>query len=146
MAKNKPKRKRPQQHDDPQQQMIGWSTIPGRRLDVDIADSHKKASDSGVAVAKKEHHHHHSDSSDDDSFNNSDSEDDDEDYLNTTNWTSSHYEDEDTEKFNKTAEAEFWDPNPKAASNKFDVGAKVVGANDDGMFLRLVPLLVFNVL
>ncbi len=152
MAKNKPKRKRPQQHDEPQQQKqekIGWSTIPGRRLAVDIADSHKKASssDSGVAAAsvKKEHQHHHSgdsSSDDDDSFNNNHhhSEDDDyEAYLNTTNWTSQHYEYEDTETFNKTAESEFWDPNPLAASNKFDVGSKVVGASDDGMFLRLVP-------
>ena len=153
MAKNKPKRKRPQQqHDDVQQQnqqqQIGWSTIPGRRLAVDIADNHKpSSSDSGgVAAAKKEHHHrnHHngdSSSDDDDSFNHhSEDEDDNDDeaYLNTTNWTSSHYEYEDTETFNKTAESEFWDPNPNATSNKFDVGSKVVGANDDGMFLRLV--------
>jgi hypothetical protein len=165
MAKNKPKRKRPQQQqddDDQQQQqqqqhdqqMIGWSTIPGRRLAVDIADNHKpSSSDSGgvaAASAKKEHHHHHNgDSSDDDSFNHhsKDEDDDDEAYLNTTNWTSSHYEYEDTETFNKTAESEFWDPNPMAASNKFDVGSKVVGANDDGMFLRLVPsylLIVFS--
>ena len=152
MARNKSKRKRPQQHDDDQQQkhQIGWSTIPGRRLAVDIADNHKpSSSDSGgVAAAKKEHHHNNNgDSSDDGSFNHhSKDEDDDEAYLNTTNWTSHHYEYEDTETFNKTAESEFWDPNPMAPSNKFDVGSKVVGANDDGMFLRLVPsyfLIVF---
>ena len=80
--------------------------------------------------------HQESDDDDDDSF-------DDDAFLNTANWTSQHYEIDDDEAFHKTAETEFWDPDPKARSNKFDATAKMDGANDDGMFLRLVVSLIF---
>ena len=120
MAKNNPKRKRPRPSSSSAATADGsggdssWSSIPGHRLTVDIADKQKTA-------AVKEHQE-----SDDDAF------------LNTTNWTSQHYDIDDDEAFLKTAETEFWDADPKARSNKFDSAAKVDGVNDDGMFLRFV--------
>lgn len=126
MAKNNPKRKRPRPASSAADSTVGggesaWSSIPGHRLTVDIADKQS----TGAAVAKEHHESDH----DDDSF-------DDDAFLNTTNWTSQHYEIDDDEAFHKTAETEFWDPDPKAKSNKFDATAKIDGAHDDGMFLR----------
>ena len=126
MAKNNPKRKRPRPTSAADGATSGesaWSSIPGQRLSVDIADKQ-----SAAAVAKE---HQESDNDDDDSF-------DDDAFLNTTNWASQHYEIDDDEAFHKTAETEFWDPDPNAKSNKFDATAKMDGAHDDGMFLRLV--------
>ena len=131
MAKNNPKRKRPR----PASAADGttanggesaWSSIPGQRLSVDIA--HKSGAS---AAAVKEHQESDYDDDDNDSF-------DDDAFLNTTNWTSRHFDDDDEEAFHKTAETEFWDPDPNAKSNKFDATAKMDGAHDDGMFLRLV--------
>jgi len=124
MAKNNPKRKRPRPTSAADGATSGesaWSSIPGQRLSVDIADKQ-----SAAAVAKE---HQESDNDDDDSF--------DDAFLNTTNWTSQHYEIDDDEAFHKTAETEFWDPDPNAKSNKFDATAKMDGAHDDGMFLSL---------
>lgn len=114
---------------------LGWSSIPGRRLAVDIAD---KNTGGVVRDTVKEHRQNESDD-DDNSFDN-------DDFLNTSNWTSQHYELEDGDAFNKTAESEFWDPDPKAKSNKFDAGAKMEGAHEDGMFLRLVYCCIVSVL
>lgn len=128
MAKNNPKRKRPRPASAADNTVGGgesaWSSIPGHRLTVDIAD---KQNTGGAAVAKE--HQESDDDDDNDSF-------DDDAFLNTTNWTSQHYEIDDDEAFHKTAETEFWDPDPKAKSNKFDATAKIDGAHDDGMFLR----------
>ncbi len=129
MAKNNTKRKRPRPASAANSTIGGgesaWSSIPGHRLTVDIADKQN----TGGAAAEKEHQE--SDDDDDDSF-------DDDAFLNTTNWTSQHYEIDDDEAFHKTAETEFWDSDPKAKSNKFDATAKIDGAHDDGMFLRSV--------
>ena len=84
---------------------------------------------SASAAAVKEHQESDYDDDDNDSF-------DDDAFLNTTNWTSRHFDDDDDEAFHKTAETEFWDPDPNAKSNKFDATAKMDGAHDDGMFLR----------
>ena len=124
MAKHTPKRKRPRPTSATADGGASggesaWSSIPGHRLTVDIADKQSTAATE------------HQESDDDDSF-------DDDAFLNTANWTSQHYEIDDDEAFHKTAETEFWDPDPKARSNKFDATAKMDGANDDGMFLRLV--------
>ena len=130
MAKNNPKRKRPRPT-SAADSGIGresvWSSIPGHRLTVDIADK----PNTGSAAAAQHQESDNDDDDDNDSF-------DDDAFLNTTNWTSQHFEIEDDEAFHKTAETEFWDPDPKAKSNKFDATAKIDGANDDGMFLRLV--------
>ncbi len=127
MAKNNTKRKRPRPASAANSGIGGeesaWSSIPGHRLSVDIADKQNAA-----AAVEKEHQESDDDA---DSF-------DDDAFLNTTNWTSQHYEIDDDEAFHKTAETEFWDPDPKAKSNKFDATAKIDGAHDDGMFLRLV--------
>eukprot|EP00984_Skeletonema_dohrnii_P033816 scaffold31647_cov89-Skeletonema_dohrnii-CCMP3373.AAC.1 len=124
MAKNTPKRKRPRPTSAAAADgsasggESAWSSIPGHRLTVDIADKQSTAATE------------HQESDDDDSF-------DDDAFLNTAKWTSQHYEIDDDEAFHKTAETEFWDPDPKAKSNKFDATAKMDGANDDGMFLSL---------
>ena len=133
MAKNNPKRKRPRPKSAADSATSGesaWSSIPGQRLSVDIADK-QNADGASAAVAKEHQESDNDDIDDDDSF-------DDDAFLNTTNWTSQHYEIDDDEAFHKTAETEFWDPDPNAKSNKFDATAKMDGAHDDGMFLRLV--------
>ena len=136
MAKNK--RKRPLPSSDTGNATgaeSSWSSIPGHRLTVDIGAGEKQGVTVAAAAAAPVKGHQESDVSDDDSF-------DDDAFLNTSNWTSQHYEIDDDEAFHKTAESEFWDPNPNAKSNKFDAAAKLDGAHDDGMFLRLVLALL----
>lgn len=89
----------------------GWAAIPGKRLDVDIADN------DGTKAAV-----------------------DSEDEFNIRKWTSRHYDDEsdgDNERTTfQTAESDLFDPDPDAKTNKFDGGSKVEGADDFGMFVR----------
>jgi hypothetical protein len=85
MAKNNPKLKRPRPSSDAADgaanRESSWSSIPGHRLKVDIADKQK----TGVAAAAVKEHQQSDDDDDDDSF-------DDDAFLNTSNWTSQHYD------------------------------------------------------
>lgn len=136
MAKNNPKRKRPRPASTADGTANGgesaWSSIPGQRLSVDIADKQNNKGGASAAAVNEHQESDYDNDDDNDSF-------DDDAFLNTTNWTSRHFDDDDDdEAFHKTAETEFWDPDPNAKSNKFDATAKMDGAHDDGMFLRLV--------
>lgn len=137
MAKNNPKRKRPRPASTADGTTANggesaWSSIPGQRLSVDIADKQNNKGGASAAAVNEHQESDYDNDDDNDSF-------DDDAFLNTTNWTSRHFDDDDDdEAFHKTAETEFWDPDPNAKSNKFDATAKMDGAHDDGMFLRLV--------
>ncbi|KAL7542886.1 hypothetical protein ACHAXR_013188 [Thalassiosira sp. AJA248-18] len=100
------------------QEVVGWASIPGKRLDVDIADSSDNAAavDATTAAAA----------------------DDEDDEFNTDKWTSQHYDEEsDDERVFQQAESDLFDPDPGAKTNLFDAGNKLDGANDAGMFLSL---------
>jgi ATP-dependent RNA helicase DDX24/MAK5 len=114
-TKARPKKPTSEDGNDQQQEEVGWASIPGKRLKVDIADT------SAAAVAGR-----------------GDASDDDDDEFNTDKWMSQHYDEEsDNDQLNQQADADLFDPDPHAKTNKYDAGSKLEGANDDGMFMSL---------
>lgn len=115
-----------------QQQDVGWSAIPGKRLPVDIAndDENDNATRSHLKAGKKRTRPtvaapSHANEPKDDEFA-------------TENWTSNHYDDSDGEdSINQAHDEDLFDPDPLSRKNKFDAGSKLEGANDAGMFLSL---------
>ncbi|KAL9188677.1 hypothetical protein ACHAXT_007055 [Thalassiosira profunda] len=93
-----------------------WASVPGQRLDVDIAD------DAPVAAAA--------------AAPASDADDGVGDEFDTAKWASKHYDGEDSGG-EGDADADLFDPDPGARTNLYDAGSKLDGANDAGMFMSL---------
>ena len=117
---------------------IGWSSIPGKRLDVDIANT-VAAAPSAAPTANghtttKNKKRHRADNSDEDDVSSS------SDQYNVEKWTSQHYDHEDDgesdDGWEENADKDLFDPDPLDKTNKFDAGSKLDGANDAGMFFR----------
>ena len=96
-----------------------WASVPGRRLDVDIADDAPVAA---AAQAPAEAASAHIAADDGDEFD-------------TAKWASKHYDGEDSGG-EGDADADLFDPDPGARTNLYDAGSKLDGANDAGMFMR----------
>lgn len=110
-------------NDQQQEDEVGWSSIPGKRLRVDIADTSATAAATGRRRGG--------------GASSPGSDDDDNGEFNTDKWMSQHYDEEsDNEQRNQQADSDLFDPDPRARTNKFDAGSKLAGANDDGMFMR----------
>jgi len=90
--------------------------VPGKRLDVDIADGDDEdapaANGGGDGPTKGE---------------------EEDEFFDAERWTSRHYD----EGSDGLVEADLFDPDPVAKTNAYDAGSKLDGANDAGMFLSL---------
>eukprot|EP00581_Thalassiosira_minuscula_P028551 CAMPEP_0183749982 /NCGR_PEP_ID=MMETSP0739-20130205/727_1 /TAXON_ID=385413 /ORGANISM="Thalassiosira miniscula, Strain CCMP1093" /LENGTH=1043 /DNA_ID=CAMNT_0025985887 /DNA_START=14 /DNA_END=3145 /DNA_ORIENTATION=+ len=129
-----------------------WSSIPGTRLDVDIAttdDGIHHSSQTSKSKKKQNRKRPHPskhlsisndniNASDDDNPNDGENSDD---QFHSDKWKSSHYDSDEDDNFqhhdDDEAERDLFDPEPDARTNKFDAGSKLEGANDAGMFLSL---------
>ena len=112
---------------------LGWASVPGTKLDVDIAN----INDDDFSKKKKRTHstvhssnHTKGGTPPFAAAAAADQEDDDEKY-DTSKWKSYHY---DNEELND--DTDLYNPDRLDNSNKFDVGGLMEGANDAGMFLR----------
>jgi len=114
--------------DDDDQQRVGWSSIPGKRLEVDLKNKDDEQLPSKGGKKKRPHptttkHTKHgpqcSIEKEEDEFNN------------LEKWTSHHYDndslEDDTDLYNLDDKFD--------TTNKYD-GSMVDGSNDAGMFLR----------
>ena len=111
--------------DDDDEQRVVWSSIPGKRLEVDL----KNKDDDELLPSKggKKKRPHPTSST---SKPTSDNKDEDE-FNNLEKWTSQHYDndslEDDTDLYNLDDKFD--------VSNKYD-GTMIDGSNDAGMFLR----------
>lgn len=125
------------------EQEVGWASIPGKRLDVDIANSAADGGPIPTPVDTRSTTHHprskkrpHSSTQKTTTTLQEQGEEasEEDDEFNIRKWTSQHYDQEnDDEEFD---DDDLFDPDPRNKTNKFDAGSKMDGANDDGMFLR----------
>ena len=121
-------------NDGGERERLGWASVPGTKLDVDIAN----INDDDFSKKKKKRTHSTVHSSNHTKGGTppfaaeaaADQEDDDEKY-DTSKWKSYHY---DNEELND--DTDLYNPDRLDNSNKFDVGGLMEGANDAGMFLR----------
>ena len=95
-------------------QEVGWASIPGERLDVDIAATDETTNAAAATPT-----------------------DDGNGEFDADKWASQHYDEESDDGGNDHAgDLDLFDPDPIAKTNKYDAGSKLEGANDAGMFLR----------
>ena len=114
--------------DDDDQQRVGWSSIPGKRLDVDLKNKDDEQKLPSKGGKKKRPHPTASKPTKD---NNTLGDDDEDEFNNLEKWTSQHYDndslEDDTDLYNLDDKFD--------VSNKYD-GSMIDGSNDAGMFLR----------
>ena len=118
--------------DGGERERLGWASVPGTKLDVDIAN----INDDDFSKKKKSthspvHSSNHTKGTSSSSAAAADQDDDDDEKYDTSKWKSYHY---DNEELND--DTDLYNPDRLDNSNKFDVGGLMEGANDAGMFLR----------
>ena len=114
--------------DGGERERLGWASVPGTKLDVDIANIND---DFSKKKKKAIHSTVHSSNHTKGTAAAADQDDDDDEKYDTSKWKSYHY---DNEELND--DTDLYNPDRLDNSNKFDVGGLMEGANDAGMFLR----------
>ena len=114
-------------NDGGESERLGWASVPGTKLDVDIANIND---DFSKKKKKAIHSTVHSSNHAKGTAVAAEQEDDDEKY-DTSKWKSYHYDNEEVND-----DTDLYNPDRLDNSNKFDVGGLMEGANDAGMFLR----------
>ena len=113
--------------DDDDQHRVGWSSIPGKRLDVDLKNKDDENEQQLPKGGKKKRPHPTSNHT----KNSSQSIEDEDEFNNLDKWTSQHYDNDslqdDTDLYNLDDKFD--------VTNKYD-GSMIDGSNDAGMFLR----------
>ena len=115
-------------NDGGESERLGWASVPGTKLDVDIANIND---DFSKKKKKAIHSTVHSSNHTKGTAAAADQDDDDDEKYDTSKWKSYHY---DNEELND--DTDLYNPDRLDNSNKFDVGGLMEGANDAGMFLR----------
>ena len=114
--------------DDDDEQRVGWSSIPGKRLEVDLKNKDDDEQLPSKGGKKKRPHPTTSKPTNDSPQYGINDEDE---FNNLEKWTSHHYDndslEDDTDLYNLDDKFD--------VSNKYD-GSMIDGSNDAGMFLR----------